>query len=117
MKSILKLEEIGMFVLGVFMFMELNYSWWWFFTLILMPDIGMLGYLINNRVGAIFYNSFHHKGLSILTFLIGTYFEIDSLKLLGIILFAHSSMDRIFGYGLKYKDSFKNTHLGQIGKN
>ena len=34
-----------------------------------------------------------------------------------IILFAHISMDRIFGYGLKFNDSFFNTHLGKIGKN
>jgi hypothetical protein len=25
-------------------------------------------------------------------------------------------MDRIFGYGLKYSDSFYHTHLGMIGK-
>lgn len=25
-------------------------------------------------------------------------------------------MDRIFGYGLKYSDDFKHTHLGMIGK-
>ncbi len=31
-------------------------------------------------------------------------------------LFAHSSMDRMLGYGLKYEDSFGNTHLGMIGK-
>jgi hypothetical protein len=38
------------------------------------------------------------------------------LQLAGIILFTHSSMDRVFGYGLKYPDSFNNTHLGPIGK-
>lgn len=32
------------------------------------------------------------------------------------ILFGHSAMDRIFGYGLKFNDNFKNTHLGWIGK-
>jgi len=32
-----------------------------------------------------------------------------------IILFGHSSMDRIFGYGLKTNQGFKFTHLGTIG--
>jgi hypothetical protein len=36
--------------------------------------------------------------------------------LAGIILFAHSSMDRLFGYGLKYFTGFSDTHLGKIGK-
>lgn len=33
----------------------------------------------------------------------------------GIILFGHSNMDRIFGCGLKYADSFRHTHLGMLG--
>ena len=36
--------------------------------------------------------------------------------LLGIILFGHASMDRVFGYGLKFGDNFHHTHLGWIGK-
>lgn len=115
MKTILKLEELIMFALGVFLFSQLSYQWWWFLILLLLPDIGMLGYIINTKVGAITYNLFHHKGLSILVYFLGIYFEIELLKLSGIILFSHSSMDRVFGYGLKYFDSFRNTHLGEIG--
>ncbi|WP_222867763.1 DUF4260 family protein [Sphingobacterium phlebotomi] len=38
------------------------------------------------------------------------------IVLAGIILFGHSAMDRIFGYGLKYGDDFKHTNLGWIGR-
>jgi len=31
-------------------------------------------------------------------------------------MFGHSSMDRMFGYGLKTEEGFKYTHLGMIGK-
>jgi hypothetical protein len=31
-------------------------------------------------------------------------------------LLGHSSFDRVLGYGLKYDDDFKHTHLGWIGK-
>jgi len=44
------------------------------------------------------------------------FFVGEMYTLVGIILFSHSAMDRVFGYGLKYPDSFKNTHLGKIGK-
>ncbi len=115
MKSILKLEELGMFILGIFLFSELSYAWWWFLVLILAPDIGMLGYLLNPKVGARVYNFFHHKGLAIFIYLFGFYFEIEVLKLIGIILFTHAAMDRVAGYGLKYEDAFVNTHLGPIG--
>jgi hypothetical protein len=116
MKTILKLEELGMFALGVFLFSQLSYQWWWFLVLLLLPDIGMLGYVINTKIGAITYNIFHHKGLAMFIYFLGIYFDIELLKLIGIILFAHAAMDRVFGYGLKYLDNFKNTHLGEIGK-
>ena len=114
MKSVLKLEELLQFALGIYLFSTLSYAWWWFLVLILLPDIGMLGYLVNTKTGASTYNVFHHKGLAILFFLAGIYFEIEVMQLIGIILFSHAALDRIFGYGLKYADNFKNTHLGHL---
>jgi hypothetical protein len=34
----------------------------------------------------------------------------------GAILVAHTGMDRLLGYGLKYPTSFQETHLGRIGR-
>ncbi|WP_406682665.1 DUF4260 domain-containing protein [Seonamhaeicola sp. MEBiC1930] len=116
MEKSIKLEELFMFSLGVFMFNALDFKWWWFVALILTPDIGMLGYLVNSRIGAVIYNLFHHKGLAILIYFIGVYFSNQTIQLVGIILFSHASFDRMFGYGLKYFDAFNNTHLGKIGK-
>lgn len=116
MRNLLKLEELAMFVLGVFMYGLLGYPWWLFFVLILTPDIGMLGYLVNERAGAIGYNLFHHKAIAILLYFLGMYLSMPVVQMIGVILFAHASMDRIFGYGLKYEKGFKFTHLGEIGK-
>jgi len=115
MKTISKLEELLMFALGAYMFSLLGSNWWWFFGLLLLPDIGALGYLVNPKIGAISYNVFHHKGIAIVLYLTGIYFLNEPLKLMGIILFSHASIDRVFGYGFKHFDSFKNTHLGKIG--
>jgi hypothetical protein len=117
MAMLLKGEELLMLFLGIYLFGLLDYSWWWFAGLILAPDIGMLGYLLGNRAGAIGYNLFHHKGLAIAIYFIGIYLSLPLCQLIGIILFSHASMDRIFGYGLKYNKGFKFTHLGEIGKN
>lgn len=116
MKTLLKLEEVSMLGLGIYLFNLLDYQWWWFLVLILAPDIGMLGYVLNNKAGALTYNLFHHKGLAIFIYLIGIYLLSPLCQLVGIILFSHASMDRIFGYGLKYDKGFKYTHLGEIGK-
>ncbi|MCV2485978.1 DUF4260 domain-containing protein [Flavobacterium sp. SH_e] len=116
MKTVLKLEEVALFILGIFLFNRLNYEWWWFLALILAPDLSMIGYVFGNKAGAFLYNVFHHKGIALLIYAVGFYLSIEIVQLAGIILFSHSAMDRIFGYGLKYKKGFKYTHLGEIGK-
>lgn len=116
MKLTLKLEELAMLLLSIWAFSFQDLSWWWFIGLFFVPDVSMLGYLVNNKCGAFFYNFFHHKGLAIAIGLIGYYLKLQALEVTGIILFAHSSFDRIMGYGLKYEKGFKFTHLGEIGK-
>lgn len=116
MKNVLKLEEAFMFGLSIFLFSKLDYAWWWYPVLILLPDLSMVGYLMNTRVGAVTYNFIHHKALGIGLYVLGIVLANQFLQLMGLILFGHSSMDRVLGYGLKYSDSFQNTHLGVIGR-
>lgn len=78
------------------------------------PDVSMLGYLINSRVGAITYNLFHHKGLAVICTSIGYLMKQEFIITLSILVFAHASFDRLLGYGLKYKSSFNDTHLGKL---
>ena len=114
MKTLLKTEELAQFVLSIILFAQLPYAWWWFPALLLLPDLSMLGYLINTRIGAYAYNFVHHKGLAIVIGIVGLLLQQPELMLTGVILFAHATMDRIAGYGLKFTDSFKNTHLGLL---
>src|ERR1041384_3373767 len=108
MKSLLKIEEAILFLLSLFLFHELHASWWLFISLFLIPDISMFGYLVNAKTGAIMYNIAHHKGIALGVYLTGLYFNISSLEFAGLLFFAHSSFDRILGYGLKYSDSFNH---------
>lgn len=116
MKTVLKLEELGLFVLGIYLFSLLNYQWYWFLVWILAPDVSMIGYAFTTKIGAFSYNLFHHKGIAIVVYLLGIYFHLEAIQLIGIILFSHAAMDRFFGYGLKYETGFEYTHLGKIGK-
>lgn len=116
MKNILRLEELLQLLLAVFLFNQLTYSWWVYLVFFLAPDLGMVGYLFNTKTGATLYNLFHHKGIAIALYLMGAYMNDQELLFAGTLLFGHSAFDRIFGYGLKYEDDFKHTHLGWIGK-
>lgn len=128
MKNLLRLEELAQFLLALYALIALDAGWWAYLLLLLGPDIGMLGYLVNSKVGAFTYNLLHHKGLALLVAAAGaltTYLMLitespESFEritmLAGLILYGHASLDRIFGYGLKFGDSFHHTHLGWIGK-
>lgn len=116
MKYLIQLEELAMFLLGIYLFNQLPYTWWWFLILLLLPDIGMIGYIFNNKIGAYTYNLTHHKLIALTMYVLGLINNVGIIQLIGIILFAHSSLDRMLGYGLKYEKGFKYTHLGNIGK-
>jgi uncharacterized protein DUF4260 len=116
MKDLLRLEEFLLFVLSLFLFSQLDYSWVWYALLFLAPDLSMIGYLANSRVGAWSYNLIHHKGLAVALYILGSLISTPWLMFVGTILLGHSSLDRVFGYGLKYPDAFQNTHLGRIGR-
>ena len=116
MKTLIKIEELFLALLALYLFLALGYAWWWFLLLLLAPDLGMIGYLISPNVGAITYNLVHHKGIAALLFIIGGYIQLPWLQAAGLISLGHSSFDRVLGYGLKYPDSFQHTHLGRIGR-
>ena len=116
MKTLLRLEEAGLALLAFVLFAQLDYAWWWIALLFLTPDLAMVGYGLGPAAGAAVYNLVHHKGAAVLVYLLGLYLGMEWLLLAGTVLLAHSSVDRIFGYGLKYPDTFTHTHMGWIGK-
>lgn len=117
MRLVIQLEELTMFLGSIYLFNQLSFAWWWFPALILAPDISMLGYIAGNITGAVSYNLFHHKAVAIAVYFCGLYLHNEIVQLIGIILFGHSSMDRMMGYGLKTFEGFKFTHLGSLEKN
>ena len=116
MKTLIRLEEVALFLFSIFLFVPLGFPWWYFPVLLFAPDVSLAAYLAGPRVGAWVYNFVHHRGLALVYYVVGTAVGMPLLALAGIVCFAHSSLDRVMGYGLKYPDSFANTHLGQIGR-
>src|SRR5690554_2245544 len=100
MKNLLKLEELGQFLLSIMLFSQFEYSWWILPACLLLPDLSMIGYLINPKIGAWMYNFFHHKLVAVLVLILGFWLNEPLITSAGVILFGHSAMDRIFGYGL-----------------
>ena len=116
MKNLLRVEELALAVLALFLFRGLGYAWWWMAVLFLVPDASMAGYAAGPKVGAFTYNIVHHKATAVAAYIAGYFAKVPALQLAGAVLLAHSSADRVLGYGLKLTDSFKHTHLGTIGR-
>ena len=119
MKKMLWAEEAGQLAIGILgLYLQpISIPAWLWPVLFLSPDLGMLGYLVNPRVGAFTYNVLHHKGIAIVLLISGYLANQPWLLFAGLLLFAHAAFDRFAGYGLKYPKGFKYTHLGTIGKN
>lgn len=118
MKKLIQVEEAAITFISIYFLTiyNLGLPFWAWVLLFLSPDLSMAGYLFNARIGAYAYNLIHHRAVAISLAAFGLFIQNDLLISIGTLLFAHSSFDRMMGYGLKYPDDFKHTHLGWIGK-
>lgn len=76
------------------------------------PDLSMVGYLKDERVGARAYNALHTY---LLPALLGGAAWWTGAALAGqvaLVWIAHIGFDRVLGFGLKLPTGFGDTHLG-----
>jgi hypothetical protein len=113
-RLLLRLEGAALALGSLYMFHRIGANWWWF-ALILVPDIGLLAYFLGTRSGAIAYNALHITLVPLVLAALG--FLLPSFDLLAIALVwaTHIGIDRALGLGLKYGAGFGLTHLGRIG--
>ena len=113
---LLRLEGLVLLCLAVAVYRHQSFGWGLFWSTLLLPDIALLGYLANARAGAIAYNITHSELLPG-ALALGSLAGGDALLLaLSLTWFAHIGIDRLLGYGLKFPEGFKLTHLGVIGQ-
>jgi hypothetical protein len=110
----LRLEGLTLLVAALLLFRTTHQPWWLVPALILLPDVGMAGYLAGSTVGAETYNLGHSYPLPAVLALVGIGVHEPLVIALGLLWFAHIGMDRALGYGLKYDADFQHTHLGDL---
>lgn len=111
---LLRLE--GLFVLAAALMVYatlLHGRWWIFVVFFLAPDLSLLGYAFKNRPGlaAALYNSAHTYVLPLLLAVAAWTAGWRPGELAAVIWAEHIAFDRLLGFGLKYPQSFKETHL------
>jgi hypothetical protein len=92
------------------------HGWGYFLLLFLVPDLSMLGYLRSPQLGATIYNLGHTYLGPGLLLLVASVLDLPEVGAVGLIWTGHIGFDRLLGYGLKLPSSFRETHLGWIGR-
>jgi hypothetical protein len=113
------LRSEGLVLLAVALaafFSALDEPFWLVPLLLFAPDVFMVGYARSTRAGAALYNLAHSYPAPALLGTIAVATSNHLWEAVALVWFAHVGMDRALGYGLKYDDSFADTHLGRIGK-
>lgn len=112
----LRLEGLALLVATVVAFANQGQHWWLYPALLLVPDIFMVGYLKDTRIGAFLYNLGHAYPAPLIVIFSGWHRHHAVTIAVGLIWLGHIGWDRFFGYGLKYDSDFKHTHLGDLNK-
>ncbi|WP_434751151.1 DUF4260 domain-containing protein [Paenibacillus amylolyticus] len=110
----IRLEGLLVLVAATTIYFYNDYSWWLFLLLLLFPDVFIIGYAANNKLGAQIYNVGHTYIVPMVLLAAGYTLKMDFLMLISFIWIAHIGMDRMFGFGLKYGTEFKDTHLQRL---
>jgi hypothetical protein len=116
LRTLLRAEGLAALLLSVLLYSRAGTGWLLFALLLLLPDLSMVGYLRNERLGARLYNLFHSYSLPLALAGAGVLMERRLLVALALIWTAHIGLDRMLGYGLKSSAGFRFTHLGPIGR-
>jgi hypothetical protein len=110
-RTILRVEALGVLAAACALYAHQGYSWQTFAIFFLIPDITMIGYAFGTRFGAALYNVGHSYLIPAMVGAGGLALNNEIAMTAAIIWVAHIGFDRALGYGLKYPDAFKHTHL------
>lgn len=94
----------------------LHGSWWIFAVFFLAPDLSLLGYAAagHRTLAAALYNAVHSYLLPLVLAGASWWLHLRAGEIAAAIWIAHVALDRMLGFGLKYPEAFKPTHLQTV---
>ena len=110
----LRLEGAALALVAVMLYARADASWWLFAGLLMLPDLGMLGFVRGPRLGARTYNLTHTLAIPLALAAVGLVTDRAALLHVALVWVTHIGADRAMGYGLKYPTHFRDTHLQRL---
>jgi hypothetical protein len=108
---LLRSEGMTLLAMAAVLYGRSGRSWWLFLALLPLPDLGLLGLLWSQRVGAVTYDLTHTYVPAAVLGLLGVLTGSGLAMALALVWFAHIGMDRALSLGLQYPDGSGRTHL------
>src|SRR5271154_4537752 len=97
-RVLLQMEGAAVFALSLFLYHFIGAGWIWFLVLFLWPDISMVGYLANARLGASLYNLAHTEVLAAALAGIAVNLHRAEAMAFALIWMVHIGFDRMLGF-------------------
>ena len=115
-RALLRVEGLAVLLASVAGYHAIGASWLLFVALLLLPDLGLIGYVAGAGTGALTYNALHtYAGPAALAAL--AYVDVaPGAWPVCLVWSAHIGLDRVLGFGLKFSSAFRDTHLGTLGR-
>ena len=113
-KILLRLEGLAILLVSAYLYYVISGNWVVFVILFLLPDLTLLAYLKDNKLGSTVYNLVHNYMTVLAILVIGYLAGNDVVISVGLVLSSHIGLDRLVGYGLKYPNKDKTTHLQKV---
>jgi hypothetical protein len=107
-----RIEATAMLTAAVAAYGLLGFSWGVLAACFFLPDLSMVFYYVNPRVGAAVYNLAHFFLFPLIIGAAGALGDIPGAQQAALIWGAHIAFDRALGWGLKYEQSFCHTDMG-----
>lgn len=114
MRNLIKVENVFVLILVISLYFMFDFSFWLFLIFLLAPYLTAIGYVFNKRIGSTVYNVGLTYVLPSLVTILYLLLKEPILLQIALIWFAHISMKRTLGYGLKYASDFKIATIQQL---
>jgi len=109
---LLHLEGASILALTLILYRAGHFDWRLFALLFLAPDLSLLGYLWNTKVGSALYHLVHTTSLPLLWIVAYGIAPLPSAAPYAFLIWlARPGLDGMAGYGLQYPTQFRGEHL------
>lgn len=111
---LLRLEALMALMASLVVYSVVLHGHWTLFAIFfLTPDLALLGYLGRNSLhfAAAAYNAAHTYAFPVILGLAAWRWTAPHASQFALIWIAHIAFDRLLGFGLKYPQAFKPTHI------